>query len=830
MSKQPPTIALLVDYLVSSYQVTLIRAVQRAVTEEGANLLVVAGRAIRAPSVGEATQSRIYELLGPANVDGILLVSGCMSSMSGAEALADYCQRYQPIPVCSIGIELPNVPSLIISNYQGSRAAVEHLIRKHGVRRVAYVAGPTGNPEAVERLAGCRDALEAAGLELGDECVEFSDFTLPGGVAATKSLVSRGLKFDAIVTANDYMALGALQVLRGFGSRVPDDVLLVGFDDSPFARFTLPSLTTVRQPLDRMARVGVEGLIRASRGTAMPLVTSIDVDVVARQSCGCGMASFHRFHTLPPDNDRDGVVAAILNHREVLLHTLHENISVPPHAFEGWGLRLLDALCAELNGTLGRFLTVLTSLLEAAQSQPDFVDELAKVIGVLRYEIRRLRPTNDVALELEQLWHIGQIAVSNAATYVQGNEKLELQVVIDAARVGFERIGTALSRPALRQAIKGMLPDLQIRNASISLFDDEKPEELVPFVTLVNGAPTQLPSELGFPSSQLVPTGFFTDERHSYVVVPLSFEHEFFGLMVLEYSTSETVYGLLRDHVSSALEGGLLHRAALNQAALLERAEREHLQQEAKIAARIQTAILPSAHHVEGLEIFARMEPAVDVGGDYFDIVPTAEGCWLGIGDVTGHGLIAGIIMLMLQGMVASMVRHTPKATPAELVVALNSSLYENIRGRLERDDHATLTLFRYERNGTVTYAGAHDDFILWRAKTGAVETMSSPGFWSGALPDVAHLTTDATLHLEDNDLLVLYTDGVAEAMNELNEQFGLERLCELVQQNAAKNVTAIGSTIINSVKQWQSRQQDDVTVLVVRYNRAVGENAVVNP
>ena len=819
MTQRTATIALLTDYLVSSYQVSIIRAVERAAVEQGVSLLILSGRALRAPTVGDATQNRVYELIGSHNVDGILLVSGCISSVVGPKALADYCSRYQPVPVCSLGLELPGIPSLVVSNEQGSRALVEHLITAHGARRIAYIAGPTNIREAVDRLAGYRSALSNAGLPYLDELVSYGDFSVPAGVAVMKEFFERGVSFDAVVGANDYMAMGALDVLRKNGVRVPNEVLLGGFDDAPYARFALPSMTTVRQPLDRLARNAVEWLLKAAKGEALPDVAHVDVDVVTRQSCGCGLLSRRHFQTLPPENGRDSTALALLLHRQTLLEALYASVGVPPEALGGWAERLVDALHAELTGQAGRFHSVINALLEDAQSQPVLVDELVKVVSVLRFEMLRLRPLCEVALELEHLFYVGLVLFSNAATNAQGREKLALEIVIDAVRSGFERIGTALSLPTLHQALLEMLPDVRIQHAAFSLVDEETPESLTPFVTVVPGGAVQVSSR-SFPIKQLVPTGFFTNERHSHIIVPLSLDEDFFGVMALEYSTNETVYGLLRDHVSSALKGGQLHRAALRQSALLERVEREQLEQEAKIASRIQTAILPCAKAVEGLEIAASMVPAVSVGGDYYDIVPTPNGGWIGIGDVTGHGLVAGIIMLMLQGMVASLVRNTPLAQPSVLVTSLNQALYENIRNRLGRDDHVTVTLLRYDREGLLTFSGAHEDLIVYRARTNRIETTRPPGFWSGTLADVSDLTSDTQLKLEENDVLVLYSDGVTEAMNEQGEQFGLLRLCALVETAGAKTTDEICRCILEAVEQWQLRQIDDITVLVARYHR----------
>src|SRR5690606_10960213 len=198
-----------------------------------------------------------------------------------------------------------------------------------------------------------------------------------------------------------------------------------------------------------------------------------------------------------------------------------------------------------------------------------------------------------------------------------------------------------------------------------------------------------------------------------------------------------------------------------------ERAERARMAQELEIAASIQTGILPRDSKVAGLEIASSMLPADEVGGDYFDILPIDNGCWLTIGDVAGHGLKTGLVMLMIQSIFAATTHVRPTARPAMVWRALNHVLCENVRQRLSQDEHATLTLLRYDVDGRVVYAGAHEDMVVYRARTQKAEVIPTPGIWAGItqqLPPDA--TPEGELQLEVGDVLVLYTDGVVEAMD----------------------------------------------------------------
>lgn len=811
-----PTIALLVDYIVGMYQTGLVRAIEHATRQRGVSLLVFVGRSLNSPNPADLAQSHLYDLIGPGNVDGVIVVSGCIVNYCGPEVLAQYCERFNPLPVVSISVELPGIPSLLISNQQGTRAIVEHLVVHHDARRIACIDGPEASSEARERHQGYLDALAKHGIEPDDTLVVQGDFSVASGAACMRRLFARGAVFDAVVAANDYMAIGALDVLQERGLRVPQDVLLTGFDDAPFARFTLPSLTTVRQPLERLGRLAVESLLRVMDGGRAEATIEVDVDVVTRQSCGCGRAPDARISSLAASGHRWQLLEALSRDQAELVRALHASIGVPPDALGGWAHRLVDGLRAELDGSDGKFGTELGLVLKQAEPNPDYIDELFKVVSLLRARVYLLKPACNVALDLEEIWHQAQVAVGNAATNAQGRTKIDLQVLLDTVRGGFERIATALTRPTLLAAVGQTLPDVHVRRAYIGLVDND-PNLLVPFLTVAPGTNSRRPNE-AHAATDLAPPGFLPPERHAHVVMPLSFQSDWFGLFLMEYPSHDAVYGLLRDQVSSALKGGVLYRDTINQAALREQMERAQLQQEAAIASRIQLDILPRQREVQGLELSARMLPAADAAGDYYDVIATEQGCWMGIGDVAGHGLLAGLVMLMIQGMVSAMVRKDPDARPSELVTALNAALHENIRERLQRDEHATLTLLKWDRNGKLAFAGAHEDLLVYRARTRACEIIRPPGVWVGVVEDIRELTSDGATVLEGGDILVLYSDGVIEAMNEKKEQFGLDRLSRCVEVHASRPMDALSQSIIDSVLEWQANQLDDITVLVARY------------
>jgi len=266
-----------------------------------------------------------------------------------------------------------------------------------------------------------------------------------------------------------------------------------------------------------------------------------------------------------------------------------------------------------------------------------------------------------------------------------------------------------------------------------------------------------------------------------------------------------------------AEQARLLEDRLRREATLAREAELAPLRKEVEIARHIQTSILPTQFHVARLEIAAQMIAASEVGGDYYDVRPTPDGCWLGIGDVAGHGLTAGLVMLMVQSGLSSLVMHQPDALPHTILPALNRMLCQNLRTRMGRDDHATLTLFRFFSSGRLAYSGAHEDIILC-SETGEVRTIATPGTWVGISEDISHNLESRFLDLAAGDLIVLYTDGIPEARRG-NECFGLPRLLAEVEKRHTQPVQAILDGIMRTVFDFcAASPQDDATLMVMRY------------
>ena len=151
--------------------------------------------------------------------------------------------------------------------------------------------------------------------------------------------------------------------------------------------------------------------------------------------------------------------------------------------------------------------------------------------------------------------------------------------------------------------------------------------------------------------------------------------------------------------------------------------------------------------------------------------------------------------------------------------------LVENVRERLGQREHATLTLIRYRRDGSLTFAGAHEEMLVWRAGTGRCDRIETPGAWVGAKRDITAGTVDSSAQLQPGDLLVLYTDGLTEAAasDERGARFGIDRLIALIEEHGASPPATVRDAILAAVAAFSARRDDDVTLLVARYSASSG-------
>jgi phosphoserine phosphatase RsbU/P len=254
--------------------------------------------------------------------------------------------------------------------------------------------------------------------------------------------------------------------------------------------------------------------------------------------------------------------------------------------------------------------------------------------------------------------------------------------------------------------------------------------------------------------------------------------------------------------------------------AQLER-ENRRLGTELAVAERIQMMVLPLEEELQSfptLEVAGYMRAAEEVGGDYYDVLESGDRLKIGIGDVTGHGLESGVLMLMVQS-VARALQEAGSTDPVKFLTDLNSALFKNIE-RTKIDKHMTLAFLDYDGTDMVL-SGQHEDVIVVRAN-GDMERIDTIdlGLPIGLEADIAPFVNSVRIPFEKDDLILLHTDGVTEAENSSGELFGIERLCNEALRLKERSANAIVSGIVTALMEYVGTQKirDDITLLVLRH------------
>jgi serine phosphatase RsbU (regulator of sigma subunit) len=248
--------------------------------------------------------------------------------------------------------------------------------------------------------------------------------------------------------------------------------------------------------------------------------------------------------------------------------------------------------------------------------------------------------------------------------------------------------------------------------------------------------------------------------------------------------------------------------------------EQTRMTRDLEIAAGIQSALLPPAVAHPELEFAGRMQPADEVGGDFYDVLcdEKSRSLWVTIGDVSGHGVPAGLVMLIAQSAFAAYFRANPLARPDEVIRGVNDLLSEQIGVRLRDDKYVTGLLMTHAGGGRFVYAGAHEWPLVWRKQTRKTDVLEAPGPWLGIKRDLEDIPV-SSLSLARGDLLCLYSDGLIEARDDNGVLFDMQGLSSALERAAERHesLQAIADDVLQAVADHAAEREDDWTLLLIR-------------
>jgi len=441
----------------------------------------------------------------------------------------------------------------------------------HGVQRPLFLGGPPENGEAILRLDAYKRVLARHDLPIDPTLIKTGDFVSRGAHIAMEEALGAGLRFDAVIAANDTMALVAVNVLLHHGFRVPRDVLVTGFDNLIAAGLGNPPLTTVAQPFDTMAEYAIRAILDPRSGGDVKPCHQLATDLVIRRSCGCDRAA--RGHTSPATSVAAAESAAehLRQHGDRIIAEVVVAMGTKIQNGDRDAMVLVQGLRVEFDGNKGRFLEVVDEILEETGDDRRHCRALQNAVTCLRENFRVLAST-----EIEDLWYDARDRILATFMRSQTHESVGLEDSYWRLIEAGEQLSHTIDLDSLKKKLAVVLPHLRVSTAILSTCVDESPEMLAPFVCLVDGQPGEA-LENQYPARELFPPGTRPTKRQTMLVFPLDGKERHVGLAIFGYDGQALGQQLLRNQIAAALShvriyGELVEQNRRNERNIQERA------------------------------------------------------------------------------------------------------------------------------------------------------------------------------------------------------------------------------------------------------------------
>jgi PAS domain S-box-containing protein len=641
-----PTIAYLTpEAVVNPTAMNLWSGVEAGARECDLNLIAFPGGNIR--SRRRAQANIIYELVAPETFAGLVTWAAALQHSAfpdetlSDEELSALHTRYHPLPIVTLSKAVPGHPAALVESEQGMRDAIAHLIEVHGFRRIAFIRGPETHPAADVRYRAYLDALADHGIEVNADLV-----TPPGGFVEERGTQAVDLFLDqrsmrpkedleAIVAASDVFALTAMEALQRRGIRVPEDVAVVGFNDSAEARCASPSLTSVIVPFQEQGRQAVRILERLLKGESVPDETLVPSRLAIHQSCGCLDATVARAGTFSPRvGEGLSLEEAFVTRRETIVREMVQAMDIS----EGptWAESVLDAFILDLGESQpGGFLTALREVLRGTTLADGVSLACQNVLSVLQRYAVSYEDSPKALLLIGQ----ARTMLGETTSRVFAQRQLQTESRVQTLHAITSALITTFEVERLVDVLAEGLPTLGIPSCYLALYEDPQPylyPQLAPEwsrLILAYDEDGRVALESGgkrFFTRHILPQGMLlAHRRYTMVLQPLYFQDAQIGFVLFEVGPQDwSVYEVLRGEIASALQGALLVQRVRERSAELARQQYVLDTFMENVPDRVYFKDLESritrankAHAVKlGLS-----DPAEEIGGSDFDFFPEEQ-------------------------------------------------------------------------------------------------------------------------------------------------------------------------------------------------------------
>ncbi len=563
-------IGCVVDTIIYEYQAKVWGGIVREAKEKDVNLLTFAGGVTYSNHFLGINADHVYNLANPQNVDGLIVLSATL----GSYASGDFGKKYLPLPMVSVGLEIEDMPSILIDNKGGMKQALSHLIEDHGHKDIAFIRGLAYNPEAEERYQAYLETLAEHNIPIKEELIVTGNFLRPSGQKAAEVLLDeRKVKFDALAAADGNMVLGALDELKERGIRVPQEVAMVGFDDLEETKLVQPPLTIVRQPLLNIGIKALDMLLDLIEGKQVPEKIILPTELIIRQSCGC------KSFLVSKAGEKIELGKKSLNAlpKPEILHRISESTGENSDLYP-----LLDDLLSSLVVSLkeessDKFLENLEQCLLATEQGSYPTEIWQKIIISLRQEILPYIGEREIVFA-ENLFHQAQLLIGEIKE--RGERYKGLKILNETIRISniSQRIISTFDFEKLSQVLTEELKKLKIPGCYLALYQENENSPQARLILAYSESHIEA-KDIGtwFSPQQLLPGDLaHPPYRRDFLIQSLHFEDKVLGYIVFELDSKDGfMYEMLRGQISSAIYGAIIFNKYVNTLGELEKQVQE---------------------------------------------------------------------------------------------------------------------------------------------------------------------------------------------------------------------------------------------------------------
>lgn len=503
----------------------------------------------------------LYELVDQNNIDILLVMTGPLSVFCGVERLKIFLEKIPEIPLVSIGVNIPGLPCVVIDNEKGMFSLVTHFIEDHGCKKIAFIKGPDFNEEAEYRFKAYQKSLQKHNIPYDPQLVCSGHFMPGDGYKGVKKLLDeRKVNFDAIIGVDDYTAIEIIDLLLTRGFQIPGEIKVGGFDDIERSRYSIPLLTTVRQPLFELGMAAVVKAHETINRIQSPLLKKIDIQLIKRESCGCTVEALFT---------SDSTSSSPLHYNEDFYQDIIENIDaeiIKQYKISCFNKSVKESLTEKIKHLTK---TIIISIKKESEQEIKQVVEkilletidqdlnasfwssiVSSIFTKLKMEFKSF--TNQYFLK--SLWNLAILTLVQTEARHQMYARLDdLELWARLNKFGDDLI-TSYTIDNLKYIFDVHLPVLRINQFFFSLYMPNRQQARILYYLDKKRQPDK--EDKIFPSRQFTYGNEIIDSNDSYFILPVDIKEKPFGFIAVKITNiSLEVYKFIIEKIARALKG-----------------------------------------------------------------------------------------------------------------------------------------------------------------------------------------------------------------------------------------------------------------------------------